>query len=193
MKETVLVTGATGRIGRHVVTNLLERGVAVRVFVRDPARAHQVLGDRLQRVDLVCGDLADSDSVDAAVAGANRVFLVVGGPACVDEQNELNVVRAAQGRLEKLVKISGGFSVTSEQSGSPIGAAHYRCEHEIISSSLDYIILRPSLFSQNMLRCVSDEHIFLTDIDMSVSYVDARDIALVVTVALLDAGHDRKV
>ena len=192
VRETVLVTGATGRIGRHVVINLLERDVAVRVLVRDPWRAGQILGDSLRQVDVVRGDLTDAGSVNAAMVGAQRVFLVVGGPASVNEQNELNVVRAAQGKVRKLVKISGGFPVTSERSGSPIGAAHWRCEREIITSSLDYTILRPSLFSQNMLRSVSDEHIFLTDIDVPVSYVDVRDVALVATSALLDPGHDRK-
>lgn len=193
MKETVLVTGATGRIGRHVVANLLERDVAVRVLVRDPGRAGQALGDSLRRLDVVRGDLADGDSVNAAMAGAERVFLVVGGPACMNEQNELNVVRAAQGKVKKLVKISGGFPVTSERSASPIGAAHWRSEREIIASRLDYTILRPSLFSQNMLRSVSDGHIFLTDIDAPVSYVDVRDVALVATAALLNPGHDRKI
>ena len=43
-----------------------------------------------------------------------------------------------------------------------------------------------------MLRSVSDEHIFLTDIDVPVSYVDVRDVALVATCALLDPGHFRK-
>lgn len=193
MNDTVLVVGATGRIGRHLVGDLIERDVAVRVLTRDPARASQVLGDRIRRVDVVRGDLADTESVKAAVSGADRVFLVVGGPACTDEKHELNVVRALIGKATKLVKVSGGFPVTSEQSSSPIGAAHWRCEREIISSSLDFTILRPSLFSQNTLNSVSDGHIFLTDIDMPVSYVDARDIALVAMAALLDSGHERKI
>ena len=192
MHETVLVIGATGRIGRHLVANLVERDVAVRVLTRNPERASQILGDRIRQVDVVRGDIADSASVKAAVSGADRIFLAVGGPACTDERHELNVVRALEGKATRLVKVSGGFPVTSEHSASPIGAAHWRCEREIIASSLDFTILRPSLFSQNTFGLVSDGQIFLTDFDVPVSYVDARDIARMATIALLDGGHERK-
>ena len=53
---TILVTGATGTVGRHVVAQLVQRGAAVRALVRDPAKADFPAG-----VEVVQGDLLDVD------------------------------------------------------------------------------------------------------------------------------------
>ena len=58
---TMLVTGATGTIGRHVIDQLVQRGASVRALVRDPARADFPAG-----VDVVKGDLMDPDSLRGA-------------------------------------------------------------------------------------------------------------------------------
>src|SRR5687768_16169354 len=69
---TILVTGATGRIGHHVTTRLLGDGRAVRALVRpgDPRRARV----ELPGVELLEGDLADGDSLRRAVAGVDAVI-----------------------------------------------------------------------------------------------------------------------
>jgi uncharacterized protein YbjT (DUF2867 family) len=67
----VLVTGATGTVGRQVVTQLRERGVPVRAVTRDPASAGLPAG-----VEVVRGDLADPASLEPHLAGADSVFLV---------------------------------------------------------------------------------------------------------------------
>jgi uncharacterized protein YbjT (DUF2867 family) len=67
----ILVTGATGTVGRQVVTQLSERGLPVRSVTRDPASAGQPAG-----VEAVRGDLADPASLEPHLAGADSVFLV---------------------------------------------------------------------------------------------------------------------
>jgi uncharacterized protein YbjT (DUF2867 family)/ketosteroid isomerase-like protein len=67
----ILVTGATGTVGRQVVTQLSERGLPVRSVTRDPASAGQPAG-----VEVVRGDLADPASLEPHLAGADAVFLV---------------------------------------------------------------------------------------------------------------------
>ena len=69
---TILVTGATGTVGCHVVHGLLAAGETVRALSRDAARAHAVLGDT---VDVVIGDLDDPATVAAALDGTDRLFL----------------------------------------------------------------------------------------------------------------------
>ena len=64
----VLVTGATGTVGVHVVRALRERGAAARAFVRDPERAALALGDD---VELAVGDFADRGSLDRALRGVD--------------------------------------------------------------------------------------------------------------------------
>lgn len=56
---TILVTGATGNVGRHVVNQLVGRGASVRALVRNPAKANSV-ADLAACVELVQGDLLDA-------------------------------------------------------------------------------------------------------------------------------------
>lgn len=72
----VLVTGATGFVGSHVVRRLLDDGHAVRVMVRDRAKLTSLMEKMavdLDRVDVVEGDITDADSVAAAVDGCAGV------------------------------------------------------------------------------------------------------------------------
>ena len=67
----IVVTGATGRVGRQVVTQLSGRGLLVRAVSRDPAVARLPAG-----VDVVRGDLADPASLEPHLVGADSLFLV---------------------------------------------------------------------------------------------------------------------
>lgn len=69
--QTVLVVGATGRTGRHVVAGLLEHGVRVRALVRSPLTA-SLPGE----VEVIPGDLEDPASVSTAAKGADAAFLL---------------------------------------------------------------------------------------------------------------------
>jgi len=70
---TILITGATGKVGSRLVKRLAERGDQLRALVRDPKRAEDLRGDRRDRIELVVGDLLDPDSLAAAVRGADAV------------------------------------------------------------------------------------------------------------------------
>src|SRR4051794_34777264 len=67
----IFVIGATGKVGRNVVSGLLDQGVAVRALARDPAAA-----DLPQPVEVVPGDLADPQSLAPDLDGVDAVFLV---------------------------------------------------------------------------------------------------------------------
>src|SRR5689334_24651417 len=69
--EAVLVTGSTGRVGRMVVDQLLEAGVAVRALTRQPATAAFPAA-----VEVVRGDFTVPDSLDDGLRGVRAVFLV---------------------------------------------------------------------------------------------------------------------
>ena len=69
--STILVTGATGRVGRHVVQGLLEEGATVRALVRNPQTARLP-----EPVEVVRGDLYDPAAVERAAAGVDAVFLL---------------------------------------------------------------------------------------------------------------------
>src|SRR5438552_17922771 len=68
---TILVTGATGNVGRQVVEQLVKRGASVRALVRDPSKANFPAG-----VDVAQGDMLDVDSLRSAYSGISTLFLL---------------------------------------------------------------------------------------------------------------------
>src|SRR5690606_26013376 len=75
--QKILVTGATGTVGRQVVSELLARGHAVRALTRDAARA----GGFPAGVEVVQGDLTEPESLTAALEGITGLHLITfGGP-----------------------------------------------------------------------------------------------------------------
>src|SRR5215831_12234137 len=73
--NVILVTGATGNVGRQVVSQSLRRGTHVRALARNPQSAGLP-----HEVDVVRGDLAIPETVDAVVKGAEAAFLLWGLP-----------------------------------------------------------------------------------------------------------------
>lgn len=69
--ERVLITGATGFIGRHLTERLLGLGVPVRIFARDPTRSAPLAS---QGAEVAIGDVSDSASVDGIADGCRTVF-----------------------------------------------------------------------------------------------------------------------
>ncbi len=102
------VFGATGQLGRHVTEQALARDWTVRAHVRTPDK----LGPLADRVDVVAGDLADADSIAAAVAGVDAVVSSVGHARGQDPAvygDGMRAIVAAMGAhgVRRLVAISG--------------------------------------------------------------------------------------
>lgn len=99
----VLVTGATGNVGPHVVAALRKRGASVRAFVRDPDKARTKLGEG---VELTTGDFDDPASLRRALQGVETVFLTsADGPRKV--AHETAVIDAAAAHwVHRVVKLS---------------------------------------------------------------------------------------
>ena len=89
---TILVTGATGRVGRHVVDQLVKRGAKVRALTRDASKANLPTG-----VDVVQGELLDIGSLRAAFSGVSTLFLLnaVTGDEFTQALITLNIAREA--------------------------------------------------------------------------------------------------
>lgn len=89
---TILVTGATGKVGTQVIEQLLQRGAKVRALVRNPASASLPTG-----VSVAQGDLLDPDALRAAMAGVSTLFLL--NAVAADEVTQaliaLNVAKEA--------------------------------------------------------------------------------------------------
>ena len=146
---TVLVTGATGFLGRHVVQQLLETNHEVRVMVRRPGSESSFT---TPPTDVCYGNVTDPDAVIEACRGVSEVIHLVavirGGPRqfdAINRQGTANVVAGAReaGSVRRFVHVSA------------VGAANaphlqylhskWAGEQEVVNSGLPYAIIRPSL------------------------------------------------
>lgn len=92
MTATILVTGGTGTLGRHVVKHLREAGQDVRVLSRRPQQPRE-------GVEYVVGDLATGEGVDTAVDGVGAI-LHLAGSANGDDDKTRTLVQAATSQQE---------------------------------------------------------------------------------------------
>jgi uncharacterized protein YbjT (DUF2867 family) len=139
---TILVTGATGTVGRSVVEQLIKRGADVRALVRDPAKASFPAG-----VTSVKGDLLDVESMRGALSGASTLFLL--NAVVPDEFTQaliaLNLAREAG--IERIVYLSVIHS--DVYVNVPHFAGKYGVERMIEQMGLNATILRPAYFMNN--------------------------------------------
>ncbi|MFI0418565.1 SDR family oxidoreductase [Spongiactinospora sp. 9N601] len=175
----VLVTGATGNVGRQVTAGLVEAGVQVRALTRDPRRAE------LPGAEVVQGDLTQPETVP--FDGVDGMFLFP-EPSTAKEV----VGRAKRAGVQRIVVLSsgavtGGFDTTF----------HPPVEQAVQESGLEWTHLRPGEFAANKLslwgpsiraeRLVRD-----ANPDTAWFPVHERDVADVALKALLEEGHHGK-
>jgi uncharacterized protein YbjT (DUF2867 family) len=179
---TILVTGATGRVGRHVVDQLVKRGAAVRVLTRDPSKAQFPAG-----VDVVQGDLLDIDALRAAFDGVRTLFLLnaVTGDEFTQAILTLNVAREAG--VERVVYLS--VIHADRFVNVPHFAVKSGAERMLQQMGFSATILRPTYFIDNehMIKDVVLNHgVYPMPIgSKGVAMVDARDIAEVAAIELI--------
>jgi len=143
-RSVILVTGATGNVGRHVVSQLLHTGVAVRALARDPASAG--LPDS---VDVVRGDLSAPDTLNAGLKGVDAVFLLWPALTVDLAPAVLNVIRKHARRIVFLSSL--GIRDDLAQQPDSVNALHADIEHLIEQSGLEWTFLRPGGFATNTL------------------------------------------
>lgn len=179
---TILVTGATGRVGRHVVAQLVQRGAKVRVLTRDPSKASFPSG-----VEVARGDLLDLDALRAAFKGIRTFFLLnaVTGDEFTQALIALNIARETG--VERVVYQS------VFDAGGAVNVPHFAVkaggERMLEQMGFSATILRPSYFMDNdaMIKDVILGHgVYPMPIGgKGVAMVDARDIAEVATIELI--------
>jgi uncharacterized protein YbjT (DUF2867 family) len=183
----ILVTGATGTVGSEVVRQLVATGERPRALVRDPATARQRLGDQVEHV---VGDLDRPQTIAAALAGVDRVFLLTTQSSRQPEWERAVIGAAARAGVGQLVKLS--VFRANEQSPLQVARQHGQAERVLAQSGLAATILRPVFFMQNLLAMVHDGAIATAAGDGRVAMVDARDIAAVAVATLTGGGHAGK-
>ncbi len=170
---SVLVTGATGTIGSHVLRLLKARRTPdLRAMLRDASKGAIVS-------EVAIGDFEDVPSLQAAMHGVETLVLIT--PAAPNaQQHAANAIDAAKSTgVRRVVRVS---AIKADREGPTNNTrAHGHTDGMIAASGLKHVILRPSLFMQNMLM-VSDTlkatgTFSFATAQGGVGMIDARDIA----------------
>ena len=188
---TILVTAATGRVGRLVVDELLRAGAAVRALTRHPEHAKLPID-----VDVAAGDFTAPASLNRALDGVEAVFLLWTAPlaSASDVIGLLASVQAAQPR--RVVYLSAPFRTPHPffQQPNPMHELHAEIERLLAANGVATTILRPGMFASNALHWWAPQIrngnvVRWPYAAAETAPIDERDIAAVAAQALLDSRH----
>lgn len=182
MSHKILVFGATGKVGREVTKQLLEKGEQVKVAVRDPKKAVSIGGSDVEIAEF---DYYKSDTYEGLFDNVERVFMVTppGDTKVADCASQL-IEQATQAGVKHIVLLFGGGLEAVEKS--------------LKNSGIDYTILRSNTMmheftNPGMINAIKNMGgIHVPAGDGKVSYIDVRDVARVATITLTEAGHAEK-
>ena len=187
----VLVTGATGRVGRLVVDELLRAGVPVRALTRRPEQAALPAG-----VEVVAGDLTAPASLDVALDGAGAVFLVWTAPVVTAAAVVARLAAHPSGQPRRVVYLSSPHQTPHPffQQPNSLRGLHAEVERLLAATTVDRVVLRPGMFASNSRHWWAPQ-IRSGDVvrwpygAAETAPIDERDIAAAATRALLDGRH----
>ena len=183
----ILLTGATGRVGRAAASALLNAGLSFRVLVRDPAKL--TLTD--SRIEVITGDLGEAQSVQRALEGIERALIVMGNhpDQAVIERQFATLAREAG--VAHVVKISS--MEASADASAVLPRNHYETEQHIAASGMDWTFLRPNFYMQNMLmyaESIKSTGSFALPLGTAfTATVDTQDVGEVAAAVLSGDGH----
>ena len=179
---TILVTGATGNIGRNVVEHLVKRGADVRALVRDPGKANFT-----SNVNVVQGDLLDVDALRSAFAGVSTLFLLNGVVPDEFTQALVTLNLAREAGVDRIVYLSVIHS--DVYVNVPHFAGKFGVERMIEQMGFNATILRPAYFISNDLTVkdvVTGYGVYPMPIgDKGIAMVDPRDVAEIAAIELI--------
>ncbi len=185
---TILVTGASGTVGREVAKRLAARGAPARLALRDPSRGVEG-AEALERVRF---DFHDPSGFAEALRGVGRVFLLR-PPQLADVRRDFDpfLLAMLRAEVERVVFLS-----VRGAERNPL-LPHRRIEKALERSGLAWTHLRPNDWMQNFATVHRNDirtrgEIWAPAGKGRTSFVDARDVAEAAAAVLTGQGHDRR-
>ncbi len=194
MHKTILVTGATGTVGREVVKQL-----SMQDSIRVRAGVHSIIkGENLRRlpdVEVVEMEFEDPGSLHAAFTHVDKVFLITPNARDQVDQARILIDEARRADVQHIVRLSA--SGADAEPAIQLGRWHREIERDIEQSGIAFTHLRPTSFMQNFINynsgsIIHEGKFYMPTGEGKVSYVDTRDIAAVGVEALIGADHEGK-
>ncbi len=181
----ILVTGATGHVGRELIPLLLQDKQRVRVLVRDERKV-AYLDECVERA---VGDFDKPGTLLRAMKGVERLFLVT-----YETRQDINVLEAAKkAGVRQIVKLS---TLEAKDHKIQVGKWHYEREELIRLSGLGWTFLRPGMFMSNSIDWWAESikgqgSVFFPGGKRGkVAPIDPRDVAAVAAIALTQPAQN---
>lgn len=182
---TILVTAATGHVGRPLIAGLLSEGARVQALTRNPAAAGLPPG-----VEVSGGDFTQPGVFAEAVLGANAAFINIG--AIRSGLGDL-LAAAHDAGVSKIVLLSSTSVRDQGEQDYALGAQHKVAEDAIKASGIDWTILRCGGFATNTLEWAAtvrtDGVVRAPYGQAAMALIAEQDIAAAAVRTLLDEGH----
>jgi len=183
----ILIIGATGNVGRQVVSQLPATGVRVRALARNPQTAGLP-----PHVDVVRGDLTHSETLDACLEGIDAVFLVWTAPPATVAPALERIAKHAR----RIVFLSAPLKTAHPlfQQPNPLRALGEQIERLIETSGRQWTFLRPGMFAANALswwapQIRAGDVVRWPYLDAPTAPIHEHDLAAVAVRALCEDGH----
>lgn len=186
----IIVTGATGNLGRHVIDGLLERVPAERIVaaVRSPEKASD-LADR--GIEVRRADYDEPDTLAPAFEGAEKILLISASEVGQRARQHRNVIEAAKAAGPGLFVYTS--LLNADTSSISLAEEHRETEAMIAESGLDHVLLRNGWYIENYTENLEQalEHGALIGCagDGKVATATRADYAAAAVEVLTGAGH----
>jgi len=180
----ILVTGATGNVGSEIARQLIAKKKPFRIYVRDAAKAADMIGPDGYEVAL--GDFDDAAAFNKALEGVDAVYMVT---------NQSEAFKSALPRMAEQIKKAGvtRFVMLSAECDPDSDIFFVRrtgeLEEMVKAADLPWTFMRPDWFMQNFAGFVAMGMVAFPAGPGKTSFVDVRDVAEIAIKALSEDGH----
>lgn len=181
---TILITGATGTIGRQIARELLDRGASIRAASRDPGKL-SALADR--GAEVVRVDLDDPATLEPAFAGASAAFVVGPDGPTFGDAYEAIVAAASRAGLGHLLRYS---ALGADPDASfALARGHGVAETHVKNGDVPWTLLRPTFYQDNLVNFTGDSirdegRFYGASGDGAAAFISSADIARVAATVL---------
>jgi len=187
----ILVTGASGTVGRTVLREVAKSGARHRAMYRSAEEAAKAPAG----TEAMVADFAKKETLVPALRGVESVYLVC-SPIPELIQLESNVVDACVAAGVKHVVLNSALGAADYPKSFP--SWHRRVEDKLRATRLSWTILRPNSFHQNTTMyyapSIRAQGVFYSSLgDSRMSYVDVRDVGAVAAKTLSGGAHAEKI
>ncbi len=173
MENKILVTGATGNIGRGIIEVLKAKNANFVAGINNR--------EAIEGVETVNADFADKDSLEKAMQGITTLFMVLPNHTDMVKWGENIIDAAKKSGVKHIVRSSG--SLADENSTLAINKLLASTDKSLRESGIDYSISKPSFFMQNFVNFFAEDYkngnIYQSSANGKVSWTDVRDVAAV--------------